>query len=108
MTSNNLLRILPRLVLAALIALACGSSMLATGCRALNENPEVGCWFPTLIPPSDGEKRARALRFPEGGDPYVDAQVGPRSFDTRPKGWDVQRSKVSNTLGVLPDVSYDD
>lgn len=93
----------------ALLTLTCLMATLALGCRALNENPNnKRYWFPTLAVPTAEEKAARAYNFPEGGDPYVDAQVGPKSFDTRPRGWDVQRGKTANTLGVLPDVSYDD
>lgn len=77
------------------------------GCAALNENPNNDrFWFPTLRAPSAEERAARARTFPEGGDPYCDAEVGPRSISPRPFGWDVQRSKPSTSqpLPVLPEV----
>ena len=81
---------------------------LAAGCKALNENPNNDrFWFPTLCPPSAQEREARAATFLDGGDPYLDAQVGPRSFDTRPRGWEVSRSRTSYVSNVAPDVDYD-
>lgn len=73
---------------------------LLCGCKSLNKDPKNDrIWFPTLDPPSKAEKSARAINFPEGGDPFVDAEVGPRSFNTRPRGWDIQRSKTTDSLG---------
>ncbi len=70
------------------------------GCKSLNENPKnERFWFPTLEPPSKAEKAARAANFPDGGDPFVDAEVGPRSFNTRPRGWEIQRSKTADVQG---------
>ncbi len=70
------------------------------GCKSLNENPKnERFWFPTLEPPSKAEKAARSASFPDGGDPFVDAEVGPRSFNTRPRSWDIQRSKTTDVLG---------
>lgn len=75
------------------------------GCRAMNEDRNNTCvWFPTLFPPTDEEEAARRVNFPEGGDPFVDAEVGPRSFNTRPRGCEFQRSKTADVLGVYPDV----
>ncbi|MBR6388479.1 MAG: hypothetical protein IKS14_09510 [Thermoguttaceae bacterium] len=77
---------------------------LCVGCKSLNEDPKNDrIWFPTLCPPSESEKAARARTFPEGGDPYLDAQVGPKSFDTRPRGWDISRSRTASSFGELPD-----
>jgi len=74
------------------------------GCKSLNENPaNERFWFPTLEPPSKAEKAARASNFPDGGDPFVDAEVGPRSFNTRPRGWEIQRSKTTDVLGGVSD-----
>ena len=69
------------------------------GCKSLNDDPRNDrYWFPTLEPPSKAEKAARAMNFPDGGDPFVDAEVGPRSFNTRPRGWDIQRAKTTDVL----------
>ena len=77
-------------------------------CKALNESPNnTRYWFPTLAPPTKKEQEMRRRHFPEGCDPYVDANVGPRSFDTRPRGWYDQRAKTSDVLGEYPDVDYD-
>ncbi len=77
-------------------------------CKALNESPNnKKFWFPTIAPPTEKEKAMRRANFPEGCDPFVDANVGPRSFDTRPAGWRDQRSKTSDVFGAYPDVSYD-
>lgn len=79
-----------------------------SGCKALNESPRnERFWFPTLAPPTKKEQEMRRYNYPEGGDPFVDASVGPRSFDTRPRGWTDQRSKTSDVLGTYPDVSYE-
>ena len=90
--------------------LLCGVAIasFAVGCKALNEDPRnERIWFPTLCPPSQAERELRARTFPEGGDPYLDAQVGPRSFDTRPRGWDISRSRTSVSVGELPVVEDD-
>ena len=49
----------------------------------------------------------RSYNYPEGGDPFVDAEVGPKTFNTRPRGWFDQRSKTSDVLREYPDVEYD-
>lgn len=77
-------------------------------CKAMNESPNnKHYWFPTLAPPTKLEREMRQYNYPEGGDPYVDANVGPRSFDTRPRGWTDQRSKTTEVTGEYPDVVYD-
>ncbi len=74
-----------------------------SGCAALNEDPNNDrYWFPTLRPYTEEERAARARTFPEGGDPYCDAEVGPRSISPRPFGWDVQRSKTYSSTAVFP------
>jgi len=77
------------------------------GCKSLNYNPKNDrFWFPTLEPPSNVEKAARAANFPDGCDPFVDAEVGPRSFNTRPRGWEIQRSKTTEVLGGSSNLDY--
>lgn len=87
----------------AFFAATCATlAPIVAGCKTLNEDPNnKWCWFPTLLPPSKEEREARAKTFPDGGDPYVDAEVGPKCFDTRPRGWDVSRSKTSTPESVL-------
>lgn len=86
------------------LSAALATLALSCGCKALNENPKnTRYWFPALCPPSREERELRAKNFPEGGDPYVDAEVGPKSISARPRGWDIQRSKTSTTFGVVPD-----
>ena len=93
---------------AAFATLALGTVCGAAGCAALNENPNNDrFWFPTLRAPSAEERAMRASTFPDGGDPYINANVGPRSLSTRPIGWEVQRSFPSQVYDVHPDVDYD-
>lgn len=92
----------------ALAALASGALCAFSGCAALNENPNNDrFWFPTLRAPSAEERAMRASTFPDGGDPYINANIGPRSLSTRPIGWEVQRSFPSQVYDVHPDVDYD-
>ncbi|MBQ5788661.1 MAG: hypothetical protein IIW01_00085 [Thermoguttaceae bacterium] len=92
----------------ALAALASGALCALSGCQALNENPNNDrFWFPTLRAPSAEERAMRASTFPDGGDPYINANIGPRSLSTRPIGWEVQRSFPSQVYDVHPDVDYD-
>jgi hypothetical protein len=92
-------------VFAALVAGGLGGF---SGCKALNENPNNDrFWFPTLRAPSAEERAMRASTFPDGGDPYVNANIGPKSLSTRPIGWEVQRSFPSQVYDVHPDVDYD-
>ena len=79
-----------------------------TGCKMLNESPKNNrIWFPTIAPPTKKEQEMRRYNYPEGGDPYLDSNVGPKMFDTRPRGWTDQRSKTAEVLGEYPDVNYD-
>ena len=88
----------------AFIATAFAALATSCGCKAWNENPNnKRFWFPTLCPPSREEQELRAMNFPEGGDPYVDAEVGPRSLATRPRGWDMQRPRTSTTAWEVSD-----
>ena len=104
----NSARLVPSVFLAACVSATFAVSFLAAGCKAMNENPNNDrVWFPTLAPPSSAEREARSRHFLDGGDPYLDAQVGPRSLDTRPRTWDISRSRTSATLGVAPDVVDD-
>ena len=76
--------------------------------RAAAESPQnERFWFPTLAPPTQKEREMRSYNYPEGGDPFVDAEVGPKTFNTRPRGWFDQRSKTSDVLREYPDVEYD-
>jgi hypothetical protein len=96
--------------LLTLSALALTAFLLVSfsGCKTLNESPDNDrIWFPTLSPPTKKEQEMRRHNYPEGGDPYVDANVGPRTFDTRPRGWTDQRAKTSDVMGAYPDVNYD-
>lgn len=73
---------------------ALASALVLPGCKTLNEDPKNDrFWFPTIAPPSKKERELRG-RYAEGGDPYVDANVGPKSFNTRPKGCTDQRSRT--------------
>lgn len=93
------------LIYKAIFGAAATTAILSAfaGCAALNENPNNDrYWFPTLRPYTDAERAARAQTFPDGGDPYCDAEVGPRSISPRPFGWDVQRSKTYATGNVFP------
>ena len=93
---------------ATLALLAGAATLLGAGCKAMNENPNnERFWFPTLAPPTAAEREARASKFLDGGDPYLDAQVGPRSFDTRPRTWDISRSRTSQVVGEAPDIIDD-
>ena len=74
------------------------AALLLPGCKT---------WFPTLAPPTQKEREMRSYNYPEGGDPFVDAEVGPKTFNTRPRGWFDQRSKTSDVLREYPDVEYD-
>lgn len=90
--------------------LTCVAALIASfsGCKAMNESPKnERFWFPTIAPPTPKEQEMRRHNYPEGADPFVDANVGPRSFDTRPRGWQDQRSKPSDVFGTYPDVYYD-
>ena len=88
----------------AFIATAFAALAASCGCKSLNENAEnIRFWFPSLVPPSREERELREQNFPEGGDPYVDAEVGPKSISARPRGWDMQRPRTSTTFGVVPD-----
>ncbi|MBQ9372081.1 MAG: hypothetical protein IJU03_07815 [Thermoguttaceae bacterium] len=105
---NKRERLISRFFLATLAFALVATSTIAVGCKAMNENPNNDrIWFPTLAPPSATEREARSRHFLDGGDPYLDAQVGPRSLDTRPRSWDISRSRTSATLGVAPDVIDD-
>ncbi|MBQ9874080.1 MAG: hypothetical protein IJM30_06425 [Thermoguttaceae bacterium] len=91
-----------------LLLLATALLVSFPSCKTLNESPKnERFWFPTLMPPTQKEREMRAYNYPEGGDPYVDANVGPRSFNTRPRGWADQRSKTADVMGEYPDVNYD-
>lgn len=91
-----------------LAALASGILGGLSGCASLNENPNNDrFWFPTLRAPSAQERAMRAATFPDGGDPYMNANIGPKSLSTRPIGWEVQRSFPSQVYDVHPDVDYD-
>jgi hypothetical protein len=93
---------------AAFATVALGTVFGGAGCAALNENPNNDrFWFPTLRAPSAEERAMRASTFPDGGDPYMNANIGPRSLSTRPIGWEVQRSFPSQVYDVHPDVDYD-
>ena len=84
------------------------AALLLPGCKTLNESPQNELfWFPTLAPPTQKEREMRSYNYPEGGDPFVDAEVGPKTFNTRPRGWFDQRSKTSDVLREYPDVEYD-
>ncbi|MBQ1864298.1 MAG: hypothetical protein II561_08725 [Thermoguttaceae bacterium] len=84
------------------------AALLLPGCKTLNESPQnERFWFPTLAPPTQKEREMRSYNYPEGGDPFVDAEVGPKTFNTRPRGWFDQRSKTSDVLREYPDVEYD-
>ena len=96
-------------VATTLFCVALTAVSFAVGCKSLNEDPRnERFWFPTLEPPSQQEREARSRTFVDGGDPYVDAQVGPRSLDTRPRGWDISRSRTAACLNVAPDINEDD
>ena len=93
---------------AALSYLSGALTLGLVGCKSLNDDPNnTRFWFPTLLPPTKEERDARASQFPDGGDPYLDAEVGPRSLNTRPRGWADSRSRTSNSFGVVPDVEED-
>ncbi|MBQ6827861.1 MAG: hypothetical protein IJO46_07585 [Thermoguttaceae bacterium] len=92
----------------ACAALASAALCGVSGCAALNENPNNDrFWFPTLRAPSAQERAMRASTFPDGGDPYMNANIGPKSLSTRPIGWEEQRSFPSQVYDVHPDVDYD-
>lgn len=94
---------------AALMALLASLLAACPSCKSLNESPNnTRYWFPTLAPPTKAEQDMRRYNYPEGGDPFVDANVGPRSFNTRPRGWEDQRSKTSDVVGQYPDVVYEE
>lgn len=97
-----------RAFLGACFVALTSATLNAIGCKTLNEDPRnQRIWFPTLAPPTKKEREMRNHNFPEGGDPYVDANVGPRSFDTRPRGWTDQRAKTHDVTNTYPDVYYD-
>ena len=97
-----------RLVRLSVLTLVAALVASFSGCKAMNESPKnERFWFPTLAPPTQKEQEMRRRYYPEGADPFVDATVGPRSFDTRPRGWQDQRSKTSDVFGTYPDVYYD-
>lgn len=80
---------------------AIAGALFIPGCKTLNEDPNNNrFWFPTIMPPSKKERELRN-RYAEGGDPYVDANSGPRSFNTRPRGCTDQRSRTyyDNEIG---------
>ena len=57
------------------------AGLLLPGCKTLNESPQnERFWFPTLAPPTQKEREMRSYNYPEGGDPFVGAEVGPKTL----------------------------
>lgn len=91
------------------MAAAIGALLAPTGCQSLNENPNnKHYWFPALFPPSREEKEARDNVFHGNADPYLDAEVGPRSFNTRPRGWEFQRERSASMQDMYTSEGYYD
>lgn len=73
-----------------LLALGCGS-----GCQSLNDDENnTRMWYPSLESPGYLNPQHEAFT-PEGSDPYPDGTVGPKAFQLRPQGFDMQRSKAT-------------
>ncbi|MDO5580329.1 MAG: hypothetical protein Q4G69_04295 [Planctomycetia bacterium] len=77
-----------------LLGIAVGALLIGSGCQSLNESEESKrFWYPSLESP--GYLDPEHERYtPEGSDPYPDGTVGPKAFQLRPRGYDMQRSKA--------------
>lgn len=61
------------------------------GCQAANDNPNNKCvWFPSLQQPGYLDSNHEYYTS-EGSDPYMNTAIGPRSYNTRPQGYDMPR-----------------
>ncbi len=71
----------------------------AAGCQSLNDDPNNRCcWFPSLIAPGYLNP-AHEKGYPDGTDPYPNANIGTRGMQMRPRGYDMPRSWNADVTG---------
>ena len=71
----------------------------AAGCQSLNDDPNNRCcWFPSLIAPGYLNP-THEKGYPDGTDPYPNANIGTRDMQMRPRGYDMPRSWNADVTG---------
>ena len=71
----------------------------AVGCESMNNDPKNTCvWFPSLIAPGYLNP-AHEKGYPDGTDPYPNANIGTSSMQMRPQGYDMPRSWNAEVTG---------
>ncbi|MGI5831342.1 MAG: hypothetical protein ACOX6D_02250 [Thermoguttaceae bacterium] len=77
----------------------CLALLGAAGCQSLNDDPNnTRVWFPSLVAPGHLNP-AHEKGYPDGTDPYPNANIGTDSMQMRPHGYDMPRNWNANVVG---------
>ena len=69
------------------------------GCQSLNDNlNNKRVWFPSFVEPGYLNP-AHENGYPDGTDPYPNANIGTSSFQSRPYGYDLPRNWNAEVTG---------
>ena len=86
-------------VKSGLILLVAGL-LFTGGCQNLNEDVNNKCvWFPSFVEPGYLNPYHES-GYPDGTDPFPNANIGPKSLQARPFGYDLPRSWNADVTGT--------